>query len=110
MTDTTVNSPYPNGDATKHTGSTSASAKTEKPMTERAKETAMDVADKAKEKASDTVAVAQEKIDYAIERGSDEFERLSRNSREFVRENPGIAVAGAVGVGILLGLALRHRG
>jgi ElaB/YqjD/DUF883 family membrane-anchored ribosome-binding protein len=53
---------------------------------------------------------AQASIDRAIEEGRDEIERAARQSTQLVRDNPVLAVAGAVGVGLLLGLAMRKKG
>lgn len=36
--------------------------------------------------------------------------RANQESVRFVKENPALALAGAVGVGILIGLAVRGRG
>lgn len=47
-------------------------------------------------------AVAQERTAEAVSKTVDE-------SARFVRENPGVALAGALGVGVLIGLALRGR-
>lgn len=54
------------------------------------------------EQARDAAEATQQKMRDTAQRGSD-------NTAQFVRENPAIALAGAVGVGILLGLALRGR-
>ena len=56
-----------------------------------------------------TVTATQEKASQVAAQASDEFRKMSDASMKFVRENPGAAVAGAVGVGLLLGLALRGR-
>ncbi|MBW4983584.1 DUF883 family protein [Mameliella sp. CS4] len=53
---------------------------------------------------------AQASIDRAIEGGREEIERAARQSTQMVRDNPVLAVAGAVGVGLLLGLAMRKKG
>lgn len=45
----------------------------------------------------------------AIEQGSAELKRAADGSAKFVRENPGLAVAGALGLGVLIGLSLRNR-
>ncbi|MEL6644826.1 MAG: hypothetical protein AAFQ79_12910 [Pseudomonadota bacterium] len=47
-------------------------------------------------------AVAQKRTEEAVTNTVNEGAR-------FVRENPGVALAGAVGVGVLIGLALRGR-
>lgn len=63
----------------------------------------------AREAASDRLEEAQEHIDRAFAEGREEFERAAVRSTNFVRDNPLMAVAGAVGVGVLVGLALRNR-
>ncbi len=52
---------------------------------------------------------AQETVGQATKQATEELRKLTETGSKFVRENPGAAVAGAVGVGILLGLALRGR-
>ena len=56
-----------------------------------------------------TVTAAQETATQVAEQASDEFRRVSDASVKFVRENPATAIAGAVGVGVLLGLVMRGR-
>lgn len=67
------------------------------------------IAERAKEAASETLTRAQDSLDAAVEQGSAELDRLSRQSTKFIQENPGVAVAGALGLGVLIGLALRNR-
>lgn len=55
------------------------------------------------------VTAAQETATQVAEQAGDEFRKVSDASIKFVRENPGAAIAGAVGVGVLVGLALRGR-
>ena len=73
------------------------------------KERATDAVEKSVEVAKDTAAQASEQAQLAAERANDEFRKLTETGTQFVRENPGAAVAGALGVGILVGLALRGR-
>ena len=66
-----------------------------------------------KERAVDAVEhgldVGKETFEQATEQATQEIRKLTETSSKFVRENPGAAVAGALGVGILVGLALRGR-
>lgn len=41
---------------------------------------------------------------------ADASQNATHQTAQFVRDNPAVALAGAVGAGILLGLALRGRG
>tara|TARA_R100000750_G_scaffold32849_3_gene21038 strand:- start:4924 stop:5220 length:297 start_codon:yes stop_codon:yes gene_type:complete len=63
----------------------------------------------AREAASERLEEAQEHIDRAFTEGRHEFERAAARSSQVVRDNPLLAVAGAVGVGVLVGLALRNN-
>ena len=69
----------------------------------------------------DGTASARERLEGhlsdAHERATEVAEDLSRTAKasvdegtRFVRENPGIALAGALGLGVLIGLSLRGRG
>ena len=71
--------------------------------------TAKDAAARVKDAVSDAAIQAQATATDALDAGLGEYDRLSRQSARFVRENPGVAVAGALGVGLILGLALRLR-
>lgn len=64
---------------------------------------------RAAEKVDEVVTTAQDTAAEATEMAGEELRKLRETSTTFVRENPGAAIAGAVGVGILLGLALRGR-
>ncbi|MEL6585116.1 MAG: hypothetical protein AAFQ50_00430 [Pseudomonadota bacterium] len=65
--------------------------------------------DAAAAQVNDLVEQAQDSFDKAVSQGSDELERLGRQSSTFVRENPGLALAGAAGIGLLIGLAISKR-
>lgn len=54
-------------------------------------------------------AQAMEAAETAQLHAQDMAQRGSDETARFVRENPALAMAGAVGIGILLGLALRDR-
>ncbi|MGP6087405.1 hypothetical protein [Antarctobacter jejuensis] len=64
------------------------------------------MASDAKERLEETYDDARARLDEGIAAGRAEAERLTGHSVKFVRDNPGLAVAGAVGAGLLLGLAL----
>lgn len=55
--------------------------------------------DRRTEEARDAARAASDKTRETVARGTEEGAR-------FVRENPGVALAGAVGLGVLIGLAL----
>ncbi|WP_130409740.1 hypothetical protein [Thalassococcus sp. S3] len=62
---------------------------------------------------SSDISAAVEKVkdefDVALAKGSDEIDRISQQTGKFVRDNPGIALAGAAGLGLLVGLILAKR-
>ncbi|AHD02519.1 hypothetical protein [Leisingera methylohalidivorans] len=64
---------------------------------------------RVKEQAAQTVQQAQEQIDAGLQYSSGEMQRFAKEGQEFVKKNPGLAVAGALGAGVLLGLAMRSR-
>ncbi|WP_299694489.1 hypothetical protein [uncultured Tateyamaria sp.] len=74
-----------------------------------ASNSAQSLKDAATSQVADIVEQAQDGFDKAVTHGSDEFKRLSDQSTKFVRENPAIALAGAAGVGLLIGLAVSKR-
>ncbi|SHH02276.1 hypothetical protein [Cognatishimia maritima] len=92
MSSTTETKAYPNGDAKGQ--ETSASA----------------MAAQVKDQAAETFKSAQEQLDQGIARSNEEIQRLAKEGREFVAKNPGVALAGAVGLGLIVGLAMRKRG
>lgn len=57
----------------------------------------------------DTVEATQETVMQAANEASAEIRKMADSGTKFVRDNPGVAIASAVGVGILMGLALRGR-
>ncbi len=75
------------------------------PMKERAAE----AIEKGVETAQEAATEARLQAQIAAERANDELRKMTETGTKFVRENPGTAVVGALGVGLLLGLALRGR-
>lgn len=67
------------------------------------------IKDDVTERVEETLNAAQDNVMQAADQVTEEFHKISESSKQFVRENPGAAVAGALGVGVLLGLALRGR-
>lgn len=67
------------------------------------------LAGRVKEQAAQTVQQAQEQIDAGLQYSSGELQRMATEGRAFVKKNPGLAIAGALGAGVLLGLAMRSR-
>lgn len=90
---------------------TTTTETTQRPDTSSASKSASadSLADRAKEQAAQAVQTAQEHLDAGIKYSSGELQRLADQSQDFVKKNPGIAIAGALGAGILLGLAMRRR-
>lgn len=79
-----------------------------------------DVAERVTEQVAEMADQTKARVDAGLEdlqRAADEISaEVSRtvttatdDGRRFVRENPGVALAGAVGLGVLVGLALRSR-
>ncbi|WP_371225281.1 hypothetical protein [Roseovarius sp. 2305UL8-3] len=68
------------------------------------------IAERVKAQVEEGVAQTQDALEQVASQTADELRKVSDQSSKFVRENPGIAVAGAVGIGVLIGLALRGRG
>lgn len=62
------------------------------------------------ESVEDTMEAAQETLHQVAEQTSEELRKVADSSTRFVRENPALAVAGALGAGIIIGLAVRGRG
>jgi ElaB/YqjD/DUF883 family membrane-anchored ribosome-binding protein len=67
------------------------------------------VAERAAKTLESGIETAQDQIANVTDQASEEFRKFSETGTKFVRENPGVSMAGALGVGILLGLALRGR-
>lgn len=67
------------------------------------------IADTVKTQVAETVGYAQDGLDAAAAKSSEELSRLSKTSTRFVRDNPALAVAGAAGIGLLVGLLVRSR-
>lgn len=73
------------------------------------KERATKTVEKGVEAAQETFEQAAFQAELAKEQASEELRKVTESGTKFVRENPGTAIVGAVGVGILVGLALRGR-
>ena len=73
------------------------------------KERAAEAIENGMDAVKDTAVEARLQAEIAAERANDEIGKLADRGTNFVRQNPGAAVAGALGVGILVGLALRSR-
>lgn len=91
--------------ATKKKSATKAQANSSADLKERAAKTM----EKGVEAAQDTFEQVAFQAELATEKAGEEFRKLTDSGTKFVRENPGVAVAGALGVGILVGLAIRGR-
>lgn len=73
------------------------------------KDRATKTLEKGVEAAQDTYEQAAFQAELATEQAGEELRKLTASGTKFVRDNPGTAVVGAVGLGILVGLALRGR-
>ncbi|MFP7673993.1 hypothetical protein ACG74X_11635 [Marivita sp. S0852] len=65
-------------------------------------DTARETFDQARTHVRDTTEAARRQV-------STSTQNVSSEGAKFVRENPALALAGAAGIGILLGIALRGR-
>ncbi|MFP7673855.1 hypothetical protein ACG74X_10940 [Marivita sp. S0852] len=95
MTKTDTSTPAPET----HTASSQSDLK------ERAEE-AVETARKSVER---TVATARDEGEKALSEAQDTFMSAQDSAMSAVRRNPGLALLGAVGVGVLLGMAMRGR-
>ncbi|MCF6445872.1 hypothetical protein [Nereida sp. MMG025] len=66
-------------------------------------------ADKVQDDLDAGIAEVRQTAQAALDQSSEQVARAAQQSSKFVRDNPALAVAGAVGVGLLIGLALRGR-
>jgi len=53
-----------------------------------------------------STSAIKDRASKTLEKG---VETARETTAHFVRENPGLAVAGAIGVGVLIGLMVRNR-
>ena len=65
--------------------------------------------DQARETVADLSGTAQERASDALARSREVAGTAQSELEETIRKHPLLAVAGAVGVGVLLGLAMRGR-
>lgn len=70
---------------------------------------AKDLASSTSEAVEDTATALREKGDAALRDSQDALSSAHQSALMTVRRNPTTALLGAVGVGVLLGLALRAR-
>lgn len=63
----------------------------------------------AKAMLDDGIADARDAVGEIAEDLQTEVRRVTERTNSFVKENPGVALLGAMGVGILVGLAIRSR-
>ncbi|MEL7127772.1 MAG: hypothetical protein AAGK30_16145 [Pseudomonadota bacterium] len=57
----------------------------------------------------DSLDAVREATDAVQKHVTETYDSALSQSADFVRKNPGVALAGAVGVGLLVGLALSRR-
>ncbi|MDO6590350.1 hypothetical protein DS901_11400 [Loktanella sp. D2R18] len=88
---------------------TQETEKTIKNGLEKAKHDTAAMAEQASAQIEKGLEAAQETVNQAAEQTAKELRKINEQGTAFVRENPGLAVAGALGVGVLLGIALRGR-
>jgi ElaB/YqjD/DUF883 family membrane-anchored ribosome-binding protein len=61
------------------------------------------------DRAREQVQAGRETMQQAGQKVSDTAMTATEQGMSFVRQNPGLALAGAFGVGVLIGLAARER-
>lgn len=57
----------------------------------------------------ETLSEVQRNLGDVSEKVEAEIKEAGEQASNFVRENPGLAIAGALGIGILAGIALNRR-
>lgn len=67
------------------------------------------VMEEAKSAFDESIADARASLEEIADEAQSQARRLGEQTPKFVRDNPGVALAGAVGLGVLVGLALRSR-
>ena len=72
-------------------------------------ETVESVIDRPTEFMHEKLATVQETAKEISDQAQKQFQTATEEASSFVRKNPGLAMAGALGVGVLLGVALRNR-
>ena len=70
---------------------------------------ARDAAKSVRDRTAQTVDAARDSARAGFEKGVDHLSTARSEAESAIRRNPGLAIAGAVGVGILLGMALKSR-
>ncbi|KII16022.1 MULTISPECIES: hypothetical protein [Phaeobacter] len=75
------------------------------PIAEKVKEVGEQLEDMATRNAQAVREIAREGAVNTSQAMSD----LAAQSEDFVKKNPALAVAGALGVGVLIGMAMRNR-
>ncbi|SDY35244.1 hypothetical protein [Citreimonas salinaria] len=61
------------------------------------------------DRAREQVNAGRESMQQASQKISETAATATEQGTAFVRENPGLALAGALGIGVLIGLAIRER-
>lgn len=77
--------------------------------TAKARATLESALDTVKDKSSEALETLQSAGDTALKEGTDLVAGAQSELDSAVRRNPTLALAGALGIGVLLGLALRSR-
>ncbi|MCL3880737.1 hypothetical protein [Marivita sp. GX14005] len=100
---------------TSHEIETAKAGKSDK-MTDKARDaaasaqqTVREAAATAEEHVRDAAHSVAERTSHAVDRGAEHASALQHEFDTMVRRNPTAAILGAVGVGILVGMALRGR-
>ncbi len=52
---------------------------------------------------------ARDAVNDMARKAQTEVRNATKQTKEFVKENPGVALLGAVGIGVLVGLAIKSR-
>lgn len=85
------------------------SAKTESTSNGQHADDADALAARAKTVIDDNIASARDAVETFAGEAKNEVRKISDQTTQFVKDNPGIALAGALGLGIIVGLAMRSR-
>ena len=88
---------------------TATTAHTGADTPKRKRDKAKDAVSSAQEKMRDTTDNVREQAANAVQRGSDQAYAMHSEFDAAVRRNPTLAIVGALGLGIALGMAMNRR-
>ena len=88
---------------------TATTLDTERGTTDKVKETAIEARDKATEMARDGLETTRNAVETGATEVRDNLVTAGEKARKFTEEQPLAVAAGALAVGVILGMALNNR-